>query len=98
MLVTVTVADDGEGTLTVTKTAQTVGSDDEPEAVDENAPDAEFINEQLGAMKVTKKVTVNGEDVTDANKKLVNGTFAIAVTDTSGNSVAAIEFTVQDGT
>lgn len=64
--ITVTVADDGNGTLVPTKSpAQSEGYD------------AVFVNTKKGALKVTKSVTVDGQST---NTNLADGTYSFTIT------------------
>ena len=66
--VKVSVADNGDGTLTITKT------DASGATIAEDAPDAAFTNEQLGELQITKQILRNGTLNTDGT-----GTFYFAV-------------------
>ena len=89
----VTVEDAGNGTLTVTK---------DPVAAD--GGDGTWTNEQLGALKFTKAVTVNGEaiagDATDTQKQLADGTYTFTVQSGTGIDPAVtkyVQITVTNG-
>lgn len=82
-----TVTDNGDGTLTVTRTINGT------KKMDSTAVDATFTNEQLGSLKLTKAVTMNGKPTTDA---IANGTYKFTVS--KGTDVSkTVEITIEGG-
>ena len=81
----VTVADDGEGNLTVTK---------DP-AVTSGTPDAAFTNEQLGNLKIQKTGTVNGLAPNNDNREKIDGDYSFTIVGKPGSSVANYNATIK---
>ena len=69
--ITVTVTDDGAGTLIPNKSYY-------PE-YDETGYDASFVNTKKGALRITKAVTVNGKSPTASQYRFVDGQYTFTV-------------------